>query len=250
VAFDHESCKMTETCSKCNILDDSASDEIVTCALCSKNYHGRCMDVPSELVAYLSSRNDLAWSCKDCVGEPVKLETKQCLNVLMKKISSMAEDIEALKAKSGPRPAFSSVLRNNMETPKTAKRRMDDGGEHSVKRPRVNTPALIIGNGAIVDDLKPVAPVKWLYVSRLDPDTTEQAVTNKLASALNVEAKLFNCIKLNPRVPFPSFISFKVGMSDELLQRSLAPEVWPKGVAIREFINRPRNFFGPPAVRL
>jgi hypothetical protein len=241
---------MTETCAKCNILDDSSSEDIVTCALCSKNFHGKCMDVPTELVNFLNSRSDLSWSCKDCVGEPEKLETKQCLNVLMKKVSSMAEDIEALKAKAAPRPTFSSLVRNNLETPKTAKRRMDDGGEHSVKRPRVTTPALIIGNGDVVDDLKPVAPVKWLYVSRLTPDTTEQAVTNKLASALNVDEKLFNCIKLNPRMPTPSFISFKVGMTDDLLQRSLAPEVWPTGVAVREFINRPRNFFGPPAVRL
>jgi PHD-finger len=153
---------MTETCSKCEILDDSMSDDIVTCALCSKSFHGRCMEVPSELVAFLNSRIDLSWSCKDCVGDPVQLETKQCLNMLMKKISSMADDIEVLKAKSGPRPTFSSLLRNNLETPKSAKRRIDDRGDQSVKRPRVATSAMIIGNGGAADDLKPVAPLKWL----------------------------------------------------------------------------------------
>ena len=226
------------------------SEDIVTCALCSKNFHPMCADIPNELLAFLRNRNDLTWSCKDCMVEPVKLETKLCMNVLMSKISSMAEDIDALKAKASLKPSFSNILRNNIETPKSTKRRADDKGEQSVKRPRMATPALIIGNGDVVDDLKPVAPMKWLYVSRLHPQTSEEAVTNKLCGALTVDSNEFKCVKLVPRMEDPSFISFKVGMTEELLQRSLAPEVWPPGIAVREFVNRPRNFFGPRGIRI
>jgi hypothetical protein len=167
---------------------------------CSKSFHGRCMEVSSELIAYLNSRIDLSWSCKDCVGDPVQLETKQYLNLLMKKISSMADDIEVLKAKSGPSPTFSSLLRNNLETPKSAKRRIDDRGGQSVKRPCVATPAMIIGSGGAANDLNPVAPIKWRNVSRLDPETTEEAVTNKLSGALNVDSNAFKCVKLTPKM--------------------------------------------------
>jgi PHD-finger len=241
---------MTETCSKCDLLDDSVADDMVTCALCSSSFHGHCVDVPPDLIVFLNNRIDLSWSCNACVGEPEKLETKQCLNVLMRKVSSMAEDIEALKAKATPKPSFANVLRNNLETPKSAKRRIGERSEQSVKRPRVVTPAVIIGSGIAADDLKPVAPLKWLYVSRLDPQTCEEAVTKKLSGALNVEPKSFKCVKLVPKMADPTFISFKVGMSEDLLQRSLAPEVWPPGIAVREFVNRPRHFFGPPVVRL
>jgi hypothetical protein len=50
---------------------------------------------------------------KECVDEPEELEIKQCLNVLMKKISSMAEDIDALKAKAASKPSFWNLLRYN-----------------------------------------------------------------------------------------------------------------------------------------
>jgi hypothetical protein len=136
---------------------------------------------------------------------------------------------------------------HRLETPKTVKRHANKTGDQSVKRPRISTPA---GSGEAVDDLKPVAPMKWLYVSRLHPQTSEEAVTKKLCSALNVDPSEFKCVKLVPRMEDPSFISFKVGLTEELLQRSLAPEVWPPGIAVRKFVNRPRFFFGTRAVRI
>jgi hypothetical protein len=36
-------------------------------------------------------------------------------------------------------------------------------------------------------------------------------------------------------------------MSSELLLKSVIPDIWPIGVAAREFLNRSRNFFRPPA---
>jgi hypothetical protein len=39
------------------------------------------------------------------------------MNMLMMKITSMVEDIDALKAKSASKPSFSSFLRNNLEAP-------------------------------------------------------------------------------------------------------------------------------------
>jgi hypothetical protein len=242
---------MTETCAKCKVLDDSISnDNLINCRQCFKSTHAQCADIDSALFTILLTSKNVSWTCDDCVDETFKVESGDRFDLIMKKLTTMSADIESLKSKAAPKPAFSSLFRNGDETPKTAKRRSDDKGQSSVKRSRIATPAVVIGTGATNDVLKAVAPMKWLYVSRLDPQTSEEAVTNVLTTALQVDAKMFTCVKLIPRMQNPTFISFKVGMSEELLQKSLDPKFWPPGIAIREFVNRPRSFFGPPIVRL
>jgi hypothetical protein len=242
---------MTETCAKCKVLDDSISnDNLINCRQCSKATHAQCAEIDSALFDALMNNRHLSWTCDDCLDEGSKWEKDDRLDLILNKLSTVCADVELLKANAPPKPAFSSLFRNGYETPKTAKRRADEKGQSSVKRQRVATPAVVIGTGAANDVLKAVAPMKWLYVSRLDPQTSEEAVTNVLTTALQVDAKMFTCVKLVPRMQNPTFISFKVGMSEELLQKSLAPEFWPPGIAIREFVNRPRSFFGPPIVRL
>jgi hypothetical protein len=48
----------------------------------------------------------------------------------------------------------------------------------------------------------------------------------------------------------PTFISFKIGMPEELFEGSLNPNVWPSGVAIHEIIDRSRNFFWSNVARI
>jgi hypothetical protein len=241
---------MTETCNNCNILDDSnANENIVHYHLCSKTFHACCVNIDIALFDYLSSNKNLSWSCNVCIDES-KLETNSSLKMIMQKLTTMSDDIEALKSKTAPKPSFSHVLRNDAETPRSFKRRADDKVPLSVKRPRVVTPAVVIGTGASNDVLKAAAPMKWLYVSRLDSQTSEEAVTNVLTAALQADANVFSCVKLVPKMQNPTFISFKVGMTEDLFGKSMAPEIWPPGIAIREFVNRPRIFFGPLVVRL
>jgi hypothetical protein len=135
----------------------------------------------------------------------------------------MADDIDVLKAKSAPKPSFSNLHRDNLATSRNAKRRTDDGGEQSGKRPHVATPSVIIDNGAAANDLKFVAPLKWLYVLRLHQQTSEKTIRNKFSGALLVHRYEFKCAN---QMSNPTFISFKVGMTEELFQRCLAPEIW------------------------
>jgi hypothetical protein len=241
---------MTETCAKCVLLDDSqANDDIVSCHQCSKNVHAHCAGVEPLLYGFLIANKNLSWRCDDCVGIPPKMEINDCLGMIMGKLSAMSSDIEALKATAVPKMTFSDVFRRD-GTPTSTKRRGGGEGPTSVKRSRVETPKVIVGTGAANNALIPVEPLQWLYVSRLDPSTSEESVVKLLSTAHNVPAANFTCIKLLPRMQNPSFISFKVGMSSELLSQSVVPDLWPIGVAVREFVNRPRSFFRPPGVRL
>jgi hypothetical protein len=69
--------------------------------------------------------------------------------------------------------------------------------------------------------------VLWLYVSMLHPETTEDSVMKLLSNALgNTQEKFTSYLKLLPRnMQTPTFISFKVGMSEDLFEKSLDPEV-------------------------
>jgi hypothetical protein len=116
---------------------------------------------------------------------------------------------------------------------------------------RVKTPAMIMGTGAATNGVITVNPRKWLYVSMLHPETTEESVIKLISTAMKSTATDFNCVKFLPRnMKDPTFISFKIGMPEDLLEGSLNPTLWPSGVAIREFIDRPRNFFRSNVVRI
>jgi hypothetical protein len=174
----------------------------------------------------------------------------------------MSSDIDQLKVKAAPRSSFAGLFQGNDDTPRGSKRTalLNGNGDTSnatpfVKRKRmeakVNTPAIIMGTGAVSNDLVAVKPLKWLYVSMLHPETTEDSVIKLLSNALGNTQEEYTCVKLLPRnMPTPTFISFKVGMSDDLFEKSLDPAVWPNGVAIREFVSRPRKFFRPSVARI
>jgi hypothetical protein len=103
----------------------------------------------------------------------------------------------------------------------------------------------------VSSDLVTVKPLKWLYVSMLHPSTTEEAIASQLSKTLFAQSTDFNCVKLLAKdVQSPTFISFKVGISEDLFEKSLEPSAWPPGLAFREFVNRPRRFFRPTGVRI
>jgi hypothetical protein len=68
--------------------------------------------------------------------------------------------------------------------------------------------------------LLPMILSPWLYVSRLQPQISREAIRNKLSGTLSVDGNKFKCVKLVPGMPDPTFISSKLGMIQELLQRS------------------------------
>jgi hypothetical protein len=102
---------------------------------------------------------------------------------------------------------------------------------------------MIMGTGAATSGVITVKPQKWLYVSMLHPETTKESVIKLISTAMKSKATDFNCVKLLPRnMKDPTFISFKIGMPEDLFEGSLNPTLWPSGVAIRAFIDRPRHF--------
>jgi hypothetical protein len=236
---------MTNNCSSCKLTDDCESmDQLIMCKGCGQCFHTFCAGVASIVFQALENCENLSWKCDKCsengfAGDATKL--------IMEKLNAMSADIETLKMKNAPRKPFSELL-----TPKNARFEVKTPGS---KRKRVDnaipTPTIAHGTGAACSELMAVKPLKWLYVTMLHPTTTGEAVANQLSKALNAQATDFNCVKLLAKeVQSPTYISFKIGMNDDLFAKSMEPSVWPPGVAFREFVNRPRRLFRPVGVQL
>jgi hypothetical protein len=242
---------MTDRCSDCQIQgDDHASDILLSCAACEKKFHGQCVSDPMDqhFVEMIVASPNLTWRCDLCAVTERESKIDRSLDLIFGKLEAMSSDIDALKSKSAPLKTLASIL-SDSESSRSGKRpfAQDSPSGTPMKRKRYenkpSTPALIMGAGAANDEIKTVEPKKWLYVSNLDPQTTEEAVVKLISSGLQSDPTDFSCVKLLPKnVLAPTFISFKIGMRDELFQKSLAPELWPSGIAFREFVDRPRSF--------
>jgi hypothetical protein len=244
---------MTDRCYDCKIAsDEHASDILLSCVTCEKKFHGQCVSekLDQHFVEMIAACPNLTWRCDYCVimFTESKSTIDRRLDLIFGKLEAMSSDIDALKSKPAPLKTLASILVDS-ESARSGKRpfAQDSPSGSPMKRKRYetkpSTPALIMGAGAANDEIKTVEPKKWLYVSNLDPQTTEEAVVKLISSGLQSAPTEFSCVKLLPKnVLAPTFISFKIGMRDELFQKSLAPELWPSGIAFREFVDRPRSF--------
>ena len=250
---------MTDRCCDCKIASDEfASDTLLSCAACEKKFHGQCVDekLDDNFVEMIMKSPNLTWRCDSCAVVNSKSKIDRSLDLIFGKLEAMSTDIDALKSKSAPLKTLASILGDN-ESARSGKRpfAQDSPSGTPMKRKRFenrpSTPALIMGAGAANDEIKTVEPKKWLYVSNLDPQTTEEAVVKLVSNALQSAPTEFSCVKLLPKnVLAPTFISFKIGMKEELFMKSLAPEIWPSGIAFREFVDRPRSFSRRPVTRI
>jgi hypothetical protein len=99
----------------------------------------------------------------------------------MKKLESMSSDIDQLKEKSVPKITYSGLFLANEDTPRGSKRS-----------------AILNENATPVNiDLVAVKPLKWLYVSMLHPDTTEDSIMKLLSNVLKIAKTEFTCVKLH-----------------------------------------------------
>jgi hypothetical protein len=203
-----------------------------------------CVDVENIVYHAMQSCKNLFWKCGDCAGENI---SGNATEMILEKLETMSADIESLKIKQAPpRKPFSELF-----TPKRTEDVRTPGSKRKRNGNPIPTPAIAHGTGDVSSDLVMVKLLKWLYVSMLHPSTTEETIASQLSKTLFAQSTDFNCVKLLAKdVQSPTFISFKVGMSEDLFEKSLEPSAWPPGVAFREFVNRPRRFFRPTGVRI
>lgn len=89
------------------------------------------------------------------------------------------------------------------------------------------------GTGNNVKNLKSVEKYVSLFVSRLDPEVTEDDITEYLKNSKNVN---YTVEKLNAK--HPTYSSFKVGIPASLEQEIFNESFWPTGALVGYFVTR------------
>lgn len=102
----------------------------------------------------------------------------------------------------------------------------------------------IIGQNETTTKLRAVEPLSWIFISRLEPETTVEDITSYLN---DYDIKISKCMKLKTYSEEISAFKIAVTQSDEDLVFS--SNIWPKKTIIRPYDpNRLRNFQrSPPA---
>jgi hypothetical protein len=242
---------MKNFCATCHKGENDENMDLLSCLTCEKNFHGFCVSIDDDLLNAILKCPNLTWRCDTCIGIEVEPSSNDNLDLILEKLQTMSSlDIEELKMQSLPKKTVADFFKNS-ETPRTEKRALDFDKmlQTAVKKGKFleapsSIPPVVMGIGAPCPEIQPVKPLKWLYVSNLHPETTENSVVKLISNKLKSSPSEFICVKLLPRnMLSPTFISFKIGMEDQLFIKTMNPDIWPNGIAIREFIERPRNYF-------
>lgn len=90
---------------------------------------------------------------------------------------------------------------------------------------------IIIGKSTNKVDIQVLSKLSWYFLSRLAPDTTSAQILVHLKS-IKSHSNL-TCEKLKSK--YNHYVSFKIGIPDELKNELLKPKEWPAGIFINDF---------------
>ncbi|XP_052836635.1 uncharacterized protein LOC128252721 [Drosophila gunungcola] len=235
------------------------SDQNVQCWLCDRYAHFKCAGISER-----DLKNGLKWSCKDCrliksqMGTFIR-QTRMEINELFREFRVIHDKCLQLESafaslKMLCDPAFKSeppgntnssdedyctIVENNISEgePKTAEIWDLDRHipailpVHSVrKKPSTALP--------LPEILTAVPPMKAVFVSRLIPSTTEDALKHYVVTKLSYPypdeihiRKIYNKQKRK-------ISSFKILLPDPLFSQILNPGFWPEHIVVHEFIKK------------
>lgn len=251
----------TSKCGSCD-LNFARKDKMVLCSgECGASFHVHCTKLKecADLWEKLSVIDGIKWFCLSCSK---LMEKCGAAGVMAKMLADnikpiVVKAIEPIKLKLNK----GSVSNNNDGSPLTSniggKRRRvdkeDKDGQQFGKSYRNN---LVFGtneNSGMNNMLKGVQKpseneipkdMKYIYLSQLDPSTEPKNIIDYLMELGIIENdKTINCIKLvSPKAVSETYtyVSFKLDSPKDLYDKLIDPDTWPKSVAVREFVHKPR----------
>ncbi|XP_058123083.1 uncharacterized protein LOC131285210 [Anopheles ziemanni] len=154
---------------------------------------------------------------------------------LMRLANSRSLNTPTRNALSAPLHGHTPVL-----TDSAPKRRLID------RSPPVATPAppsMALGTAIPPPNIRTVPQVgrTWIYLSRFAPDVTGEDVRSLVTTQVGTDDVIVRRLVRHDREASRplTFVSYRVGVPAELSGTALLPATWPRGIAFREFIDRP-----------
>lgn len=239
---------MAKSCGKC--AEAITGLDLVICrGYCRSAFHMNCTTVTRALQSYFTShKKNLFWMCDKCAelfenshfrAISVPQNDDWPLSSLTTAITELRTEIQQMAAKttSSLTPVARSrwpVVGQRMQF----KRKREEQNESRVTEACKTGAKQSVGNVVAVPTYVEQQDTKfWLYISRIRPDVSSDAVMAMVKANLEIEADP-TVVKLVPKgkdISSLTFVSFKIGIDADLKSKALDPATWPEGIMFREF---------------
>lgn len=251
--------KMSLVCHSC--AGDVTGEHITCQGFCNATFHPRCCGVSADSFEEVMRNPQVFWLCKSCstlmrdvrfrgttrsaheLGQEAVLHSQS--NILNNLKSEILSELKTVIQSN-----FTAMINSNAFTPKTSRRfdiepRLTRGRRlfsTNNPAPTERKPTLLRGSGSTLspsDHIATVpvsAPKFWLYISRIAPDVSVEQITALTKRRLGTDdVKVIRLVAKGRDTKEMSFISFKIGIPNELKEKALSTSTWPKGIVFREF---------------
>lgn len=259
--------KCGESCPPANLSD------LITCNFCELKFHLKCYGVNKTCAKSVADCSNIQFLCDAClenlvarkevvVGiaelKTIMLDVQTTVNKSSKPAcndvtGSMAELKEVVlniqsSVNSAARPTFAGILAGNTPVSSNAdvsvkkRRRIDersDAASTAIIDP-VAKPTAIVGTNE-ASGIVSVEQRKFVVVSQLNPATTSVQLVEFVNKGLGlpVDSPLFRAnplIRKDTDVSTLDYISFKLHVPVSYYDSILSPNLWPRGVTVRDFV--------------
>lgn len=240
-------------CLKCSDAITAIPDA-VKCAIasCGNIFHMKCVGLSRSTLNIISNSNNVKFICDGCL-DSVLLSSK----VTPPPIDNFAEELADIKLSITNLSSMWAKASTSWPTlaeksdNKTKRSRYDMDLDENVFTPAPPQPVAnmnenVIVGSADVTGLRTVEPRKLIVASMLDPATSSDALVNFLNEKLKLPsgstiARVTKLVPAGIDVNKLDFISFKISVPSTHYNSLMSADMWPKGVTVREFQQRPRK---------
>lgn len=253
---------MESACDKC-AKPVKADEESITCmGFCEQVTHAKCAKLNSPFLKNINERKNLFWLCDECVKLMKMTRFKSSFSSVGCAVSSILDcherainDLKQAISNSGKQmEQLSKKVQDTVSTPSTSRISTGEPPQKRRRDERIKITNPLLGGtkpstSCSVSTVPPPKELFWLYLSRIHPSVTTDAINNLAKECLQCDEafKVIPLVRKDAVLNEMSFISFKVGMDKQLRDSALNPGTWPRGILFREFEGSGiKNYWTPP----
>lgn len=233
--------------------------EVVCGGFCKATFHFSCAKLTDTLYKEIIGNPAIFWMCKACRDIMGNARFKNALtsmdaaNVEMtdgyqKMVQELKTDIKEtliaelkLEIQGGFNklsPAIHSPLPRRFQfgNRPTPKRYRDEDSERPERPTKIFRGTGLLPNGESHVAAERTESRFWLYLTKISPDVSEADIQNLAMDRLQTDDVVAKSLIPKGRpLSTLTFMSFKVGVKQDLKSKALDPSTWPQGIEYREF---------------
>lgn len=238
---------MEKNCAKC--CQAITGIDCVTCrGYCGSIFHMTCSGVSRALLGYFTThRKNLYWMCDKCAelfenshfrSLTSQADEKSPVASLTDAINNLRTEIKTISSKPVPATLPPKIRWPVIGESPRAANQPREAGYLRQKSAECQSGSKQLSQNVISVPVseKPVSKF-WLYLSRIRPDVTNDAISGMVKAnlGLSIDPEVVRLVAKGTDTSNMSFVSFKVGLDPALKNDALDPSTWPEGIMFREF---------------